>query len=131
MESDLKSYFENTEGTGILATSDAEGNVNAAIYARPHILEDGNLAMIMRGRLTRQNLLENPRAAYLFIEQGPGYKGCRLYLKRISEEKDIEKIKSLKRRCPTTDSDPDNNELFLVTFRLDKTLPLIGPGKAG
>jgi hypothetical protein len=120
METDLKSYFEKTEGTGILATSDAEGNVNLAIYARPHILEDGNVAMIMR---------ENPKAAYLFMEQGPGYKGCRLYLTRIGEEKDMEKIKALKRRCPTTDSDPENNELFLVTFRLDKTLPLIAPGK--
>ena len=131
MEKDLKSYFETTEGTGVLATADAAGSVNAAVYARPHILDDGSVAMIMRDRLTRKNLLENPKAAFLFIEQGPGYKGCRLYLTRTGEEKDMEKIRSMKRRCPTTDADPDNNELFLVTFRLDKTLPLIGAGKAG
>ncbi|MFO7862029.1 MAG: pyridoxamine 5'-phosphate oxidase family protein [Desulfosalsimonas sp.] len=128
MQKDLKSYFEVTEGTGILATADAAGNVNAAVYARPHILEDGSVAMIMRDRLTRKNLLENPKASYLFMEQGPGYKGCRLYLTRTGEESDVEKIRSMKRRCPTTDADPDQTDLYLVTFRLDKTLPLIGAG---
>jgi hypothetical protein len=29
-------YFENTEGTCVLATSDNNGNVDVAIYARPH-----------------------------------------------------------------------------------------------
>ena len=40
----LKEYFENTKGTGVLATSDRQGKVNAAIFARPHILEDGTVA---------------------------------------------------------------------------------------
>ena len=128
MQKDLKSYFEETEGTGIMATADAAGNVNAAVYARPHVLEDGSVAMIMRDRLTRKNLLENPKASYLFMEKGPGYKGCRLYLTRTGEESDVEKIRSMKRRCPTTDADPDNTDLYLVTFRVDKTLPLIGAG---
>jgi hypothetical protein len=126
MEKDLKSYFEKHEGTGILATADAAGSVNAAVYARPHILEDGTVAMIMRDRLSRKNLLENPKAAFLFMEQGPGYKGCRLYLTQTGEDTDPDRIRSMKRRCPSTDTDPDNTELYLVFFKLDRVLPLIG-----
>lgn len=129
MEKELKAYFEQTEGTGVLSTAGADGRVNAAVYARPHILEDGSAAMIMRDRLTRKNLLENPNAAYLFIEQGEGYRGCRLYLTKTGEDSDPERIRKLRRRCPTTDTDPDKTDLFLVTFTIDKVLPLVGAGK--
>ena len=66
---DLKTYFENTKGTGVLATADSEGRVDIAIYARPHILDDGNMSMIMRDRLTHHYLQSNPHAAYLFREE--------------------------------------------------------------
>lgn len=128
MQQDLKKYFEETEGTGVLATAGANGEVNAAVYARPHIFEDGTAAMIMRNRLTRKNLQENPNAAYLFMEKGAGYKGCRLYLTKTGEDTDPEKIRELRRRCPTTDTDPDNTEIYLAYFRVDKVLPLVGPG---
>ncbi|WP_286817878.1 hypothetical protein [Desulfobacter sp. UBA2225] len=47
---ELKSYFESTDGTGILSTADSNGNVDAAIYSRPLFLED-KIAFIMRDRL--------------------------------------------------------------------------------
>ncbi|NIS75592.1 MAG: pyridoxamine 5'-phosphate oxidase family protein, partial [Deltaproteobacteria bacterium] len=47
---ELKEYFENTEGTGVLATADKDGRVDAAIYSRPHILDDGSAAFVMRDR---------------------------------------------------------------------------------
>ncbi|MFZ0134242.1 MAG: pyridoxamine 5'-phosphate oxidase family protein, partial [Desulfobacterales bacterium] len=56
----LAEYFENTEGFGVLATADSDGKVDAAVYARPHFLEDGTIAMIMRERLTHHNLQSNP-----------------------------------------------------------------------
>jgi len=50
---ELKEYFENTEGSGILSTADSDGKVDAAIYARPHFMDDGTVALIMRDRLTQ------------------------------------------------------------------------------
>ena len=70
----LKEYFKSVKGTGILSTADSSGKVDAAIYSRPHFLED-TLAFIMRDRLSHKNLDSNPHAIYLFIEDGPGYKG--------------------------------------------------------
>ena len=34
----LSEYFEKTQGIGVLATTDASGQVNQAIYSRPHFL---------------------------------------------------------------------------------------------
>ncbi|MCW8893558.1 MAG: pyridoxamine 5'-phosphate oxidase family protein [Deltaproteobacteria bacterium] len=122
---ELHEYFENTKGFGILATADGDGKVNAAVYARPHFMEDGTIAMIMRDRLTHHNLQTNSYAAYLFHEDGPGYKGKRLFLTKIREEKDTSLLKSLRRR-----QYPDNKEepKFLVFFKVDQELPLIGDG---
>ena len=122
---ELKEYFESTKGVGVLATADADGKVDAAIYARPHFMEDGTLAVIMRDRLTHHNLQSNPHAAFLFIEDGPGYKGRRLFLTKLREEQDSELLHSLRRRQYPNDK---AEAKFLVFFKLDKELPLVGSG---
>ena len=123
---ELKSYFENTKGVGVLATADGDGKVDAAIYARPHFMEDGTLAVIMRDRLTHHNLQSNSHATFLFVENGPGYKGKRLFMTKVREEEDTELLYSLRRRQYPNDKDEAK---FLVFFKLDKALPLIGAGK--
>ncbi len=122
----LTDYFENTKGLGVLATADGDGKVDAAVYARPHVLEDGTLAVIMRDRLTHHNLQSNPHATYLFKEDGPGYKGKRLFITKVREEEDSELLNSLRRRQYLDERDESK---FLVFFKLDKELPLIGAGK--
>jgi hypothetical protein len=123
---DLKDYFENTKGRGVLATADSDGKVDAAVYSRPHVMDDGTVAFIMRGRLTHHNLQSNPHATYLFMEAGQGYVGQRLFLTKTGEEQDTELAYKLRRR-----KYPDDKEepLFLAFFRVDKVLPLIGPGE--
>ena len=123
---DLKVYFENTEGLGVLATADSEGKVDAAVYSRPHFMEDGTIAMIMRDRLTHRNLQSNPHAAYLFHEKGTGYKGKRLFLTKVREEQDTELMQSLRRRQYIDERDEVR---FLVFFRIEKELTLVGSGK--
>jgi hypothetical protein len=60
----LKEYFETTPGTGILATADSSGKVDAAVYSRPHFIDDGSIVFIMRDRLTHHNLQSNPYARF-------------------------------------------------------------------
>ncbi|HSO21049.1 MAG TPA: pyridoxamine 5'-phosphate oxidase family protein [Desulfosarcina sp.] len=124
----LKTYFEETKGMGVLSTADREGKVNAAVYARPHIMDDGTLGFIMRDRLSHHNLRSNPHAAYLFREERPGYKGIRLHLTKAHEESGTPLVKELCRRCYVDDK-PDTVR-FLVTFTVDRELPLIGSGEA-
>jgi len=125
---DLKPYFEQTKGHGVLATADASGRVNLAIFARPHVMEDNSVAFIMPHRLTRNNLQSNPQAAYLFLEEGPGYKGKRLYLTKIREEQDTDLLYSLRRKTYPADKEKQEGPRFLVFFQVDQVLPVVGAG---
>lgn len=122
---DLKEYFENTKGLGVMATADTDGRVDAAVYARPHVMEDGLLAFIMRDRTTHANTQTNPHATFLFKEEGPGYKGKRLFLTKVREEEDAELIKRLSRRNYSSDENR-KEATYLVYFKIDKERPLVG-----
>ena len=119
----LKEYFESVKGVGVLATADGSGKVNAAVYSRPHFLEEETMAFIMRDRLTHNNLQSNSCATFVFIEDGGASKGRRLYLKKVREENNPELVQKIKRRKY---SDWNEESVFLVYFNLDKELPLVG-----
>jgi len=117
-------YFENTEGTGVLATSDSNGNVDVAIYAKPHIIDEKTVAFIMNERLSYQNITSNPKAAYLFLEDAPGYKGKRLYLTKTKEETDKELIDFMRRKSEKHHEVYSNKHL--VYFSVDRIRALVG-----
>ena len=124
----LSEYFENAKGTGVLATADADGKVDAAIYARPHFLDpndDETVAFIMADRLSQANVRANPHACYLFTEEGKDYLGKRLTLSMVKEETDPEKIRSVRRRQLPCECE-EGTTRFLVYFRVDGVRPLIG-----
>jgi hypothetical protein len=125
---DLKAYFEATGGRGVLATADGSGRVNVAVFARPHVMDDGTVAFIMPQRLTHSNLSANPQAAYLFFESGHGYQGKRLILRKLREEEDTELLYALRRKTYPEEQDKREGPRFLVFFTVEKILPLIGPG---
>ncbi len=122
---DLSSYFESTEGMGVLGTADAEGNIDLAVYARPHVVDDESIALIMSDRTSHANIAANPHAAYLFVESGKGYKGQRLYLKRTHEETDPERIEAV-RREGRKGHDYGDALKYLVHFKVEKVRPLVG-----
>jgi hypothetical protein len=126
----LSEYFEKKKGRGVIATSDTDGKVGIAVYARPHFIDEKTVAFIMADRLIHKNLESNPHAAYLFMESGERYIGKRLHLTKVKEEKNIELIDQIRRResCPVYDKYRDKTR-YLVYFHVDKVLPLIGAKK--
>ena len=123
----LSEYFENARGIGVLATTDAAGQVNQAIYAKPLFLDkddDATCSFIMANRLTHDNLEHNPSASYLFIEQGEGCTGKRLSLIVGEEEFDPEKIKTICHRNNLPLSEEECR--FLVHFHIEGVRTLIG-----
>ena len=123
----LSEYFEKTKGKGVMSTADSSGNLTAAVYSRPHVMDDGTVAFIMADRLTHKNLESNPHAVYLFMESGDKYVGKRLYLTKTKEEKNSPLIDTIRRResCPVDEAYMKENR-YLVHFKIDKALPLIG-----
>jgi hypothetical protein len=125
---DLKKYFESTNGLGVLSTADEEGKVNAALYSKPHVIDDAHVAFIMADRLTHANIQKNPHAVFLFKEEGAGYQGQRVYLTKEDETTDKELIeRTCKREYPRPICEPHYLEnTYLVTFSVRSVLPLVG-----
>jgi hypothetical protein len=121
----LGEYFEKAQGRCILATADAKGMVDLAIYSRPHVIDEETIAFIMLDRLSHANLQSNPHAAFLFMEAGEKYVGKRLFLTKIREEEDQETIERFRRKKSYYLPDDNKKERFLVYFHIDKVLPLI------
>ena len=123
----LSEYFEKTKGRGVISTADSGGHLTAAVYARPHFVDEGTVAFIMADRLTHKNLESNPHAVYLFMESGEKYVGKRLYLTKTKEEKNSPLIDTIRRResCPVDEEYMKQNR-FLVSFKVDNILPLVG-----
>ena len=44
----LAEYFEQVKGTGVLATANDKGQVDAAIYSRPHVIDSETVAFNFR-----------------------------------------------------------------------------------
>jgi putative heme iron utilization protein len=122
----LSDYFDSVQGLGILATADSDGMVDLAVYAKPHVIDEKTVVFIMRERLTRQNLKSNPRAAYMFVEQGEGYAGKRLYLTKIREETNTSVVEKFRQKQPEICASNDDSNKYLVHFRIDEIRPLIG-----
>ena len=121
----LSEYFEKTQGIGVLATTDASGQVNQAIYSRPHFLDDDETcSFIMSNRLSHDNVKHNPSASYLFIEEAEGYVGKQLSLTVIEDETDPEKVKAICCRnvLPVTEEDGQH----IVQCRIENVRSLIG-----
>ena len=122
----LSEYFEKREGVGVLATADADGKVDAALYGRPHFFDDETVAFIAADKLTHANLQSNPHAVYLFKEMDR-YEGRRLYLTKIREEKDSPLIEEIRRKkYPEVEGKYKTGHKYLIYFHMDKVLPLIG-----
>ena len=124
---DLKEYFDKKKGFGVLSSADDKGKVDAAVYANPHVIDDTHVAFIMSDKLSHANIAKNPYAVYLFKEEGPGYEGKRLYLKKEKESDDQKIIEST---CKVAWPGPYCGERylkggFIVYFTVESVLPLI------
>ncbi len=120
----LENYFSNIKGTGILATSDAKGNVDAALYARPYIIDEKIIAFSMMEHTSYKNIKANPKACFMYIEKGEGYNGQRFYLQLKGEETNPEIIKMLKKLHNLADIG-SSEKRHIMYFTIDQVRPLV------
>ena len=113
-------------GKGVMATARADGAVNTAVYAPPHLTDDDTAAWGMTEGRTYRNVLENPNAAYLYIAPGDRYQGVRLTL-RLKEIRDSGKLlDTIRARTRETSGEVAANALrYLALFQVIEERPLV------
>jgi hypothetical protein len=84
MSEKLMDYFNKAPRLGCLATSNAKGDVDAAYFGSPRMIDEKQIVMGLTRNRTFEYLQENPRAVFMIMEPGKSiaeWKGARVYVK--------------------------------------------------
>lgn len=97
---DWQNFFSDGAPTvGTLSTSNAAGEINAAIFGSARLLNDGStLALALGDNRTLRNLRQQPAAVFLLARPGATlaqWQGVRLYLRLERLESDGELFTAL------------------------------------
>jgi hypothetical protein len=113
-------------GRGVIGTADANGAVNLAVFATPHVIDEETLAWGFTEGRSLANLKENPHASYLYLAPSRGYSGWRLALTLIKETGEGELLASVKEAAMRA-AGPQAGAAVkrVVYFKVDEVRPLI------
>jgi hypothetical protein len=112
-------------GHGVIGTASKAGVVNMAVYAVPHVVDNGTVAWGMTDGRTWNNVRENPNASYTYFAPGEGFRGARLTLTLSRTEDSGTMLAKIRER--TADSSPGNPQAVkhVAYFTVVETRPLV------
>lgn len=86
---ELMALFNKRPRIGTLSTANSRGEVNAAVFGSPQMVDENTVVMGIGKNRSLLNLKENPKAVFLVMEPGKTlaeWKGARVYLEVIDIE---------------------------------------------
>ena len=86
---ELMELFNKRPRIGILSTSNNVGDVNAAVFGSPQMIDENTVVMGIGENRSFRNLQRNPKAAFIVVEPGEtvmDWKGARVYLEAVDME---------------------------------------------
>lgn len=86
---DLMELFNKYPRIGALATSNKTGDVNAAVFGSPRMVDENTIVMGIGENRSFRNLERNPKAVFIVMEPGAtvmDWKGARVYLEAVDME---------------------------------------------
>ena len=123
--------FNKKTRIGALATADKDGNVDAAVFGSPRMLDEDTVIMAIGDNRSFQNLQENPKASFIVIEPGESqteWKGARLYLELDSFERYGELLDSFREKIREMAGDRSANAIVAaIRFKITDVRPLVAP----
>ena len=134
MSAKLMEYFNKTPRIGTLSTASKNGQVNAACFGSPRMIDEKTVVMSVRNARTFANLQENPNAVFMIIEPGktsPEWKGVRVYLKMTGYETSGEKVEATRKAITQRLGEETAKAMHaVITLQIQEIRPLsdIGQG---
>ena len=123
--------FNKETRVGALATSNNNGDVNAAVFGSPRMLDEETIIMAIGDNRSYQYLQENPKASFIVIEPGASpmeWKGARLYLEVDSFERYGEVLDSFREKIRKVAGNKSANAIIAaIRFKITDVRPLIAP----
>jgi hypothetical protein len=123
--------FNKKSRIGALATSNKNGDVNAAVFGSPQMIDEETIIMAIGDNRSYRYLQENPKASFIVIEPGETmtqWKGVRLYLEVSDFERYGEVLDSLREKIRKVAGNASADAIkAAIRFRVVDVRPLIAP----
>jgi hypothetical protein len=133
MPGKLMDYFNKAPRLGTLSTASRKGNVNAAVFGSPRMVDEKTVVMGLGKDRSLQYLQENPNAVFLIMEPGKSlteWKGIRVYLKMKTAATSGPKLDDYKiQMAKAFGPDAANMVHAAVTFEVTEVRPLVDMGQ--
>jgi len=128
----VMAMFNKETRIGALATANKSGEVNAAVFGSPRMIDEDTVIMAIGDNRSYRNLQENPKASFLVVEPGQApatWKGVRLYLEVDSMERYGELLDSFREKIRELAGDRSANAIVAaIRFKVTEVRPLIALG---
>ena len=113
-------------GRGIIGTADANGVVNMAVFATPHIIDEETLAWGFTEGRSMANVKQNPHASYLYLAPSRGYSGWRLAMTFKEEKTEGELLATIKEGASRAAGPQAGPAIkYVAYFKVDEVRPLM------
>ena len=123
--------FNKQTRIGALATTNKNGDVNAAVFGSPRMIDEDTVIMAIGENRSLQYLRDNPKATFIVIEPGETrteWKGARVYLELDSYEGYGEMLDSMRENIRKVAGDKSANAVVAaLRFKVTDVRPLIDP----
>jgi len=133
MTQKLMKYFNKQPRLGILSTANKSGQVNAAYFGSPQMVDEKTVVMGLGQNRTLSYLKENPNALYTIMEPGATvteWKGVRIYLKCVGLETSGAKLDEIKAKISQMAGEGAAQMIkAAVTFEVGEIRPLADFGQ--
>ncbi len=124
--------FNRQTRIGALATANKNGEVNAAVFGSPRMVDEKTIIMAIGDNRSFRNLQENPKASFIVMEPGSApadWKGVRLYLEVESFERYGEVLDSFRENIRKVAGNRSAEAVVAaIRFKITDIRPLIAPG---
>ncbi len=124
--------FNKETRIGTLATANRNGDVNAAVFGSPRMIDENTVIMAIGDNRSFHNLQENPKASFIVVEPGEAptaWKGVRLYLAVETMERYGELLDSFRENIRSVAGDRSADAIVAaIRFKVTDVRPLIAPG---
>ncbi len=128
---EVMEMFNKQTRIGALATTNENGDVNAAVFGSPRMIDENTVVMAIGDNRSFRNLQKNPKAAFIVVEPGDSpaqWKGVRLYLEVDSYERYGELLDSFREKIRKVAGDKSANAIVAaLRFKITDVRPLIAP----
>ncbi len=123
--------FNRNTRIGALATSSKTGDVNAAVFGSPRMIDEDTVIMAIGDNRSFANLQENPKASFIVIEPGETsaeWNGARLYLEVDSYERYGELLDSFREKIRKVAGNQSADAIVAaIRFKVKEVRALIAP----